>query len=161
MSRADEPGSGYPRAPANLLLVGCGIMGARHLRGYAELERARPGSLRLRAVCDPRADAAQRVAAEAEALLGYRPPCFASPEEALAAEPASEAADVATEPSSHPGVAIPLLEAGFHVQVEKPLAVTIRQGAAIVAAAERAGRVLSVAENYRRDPMNRLMRHVI
>ena len=60
-----------PRNDAvNLLLVGCGIMGARHLRGYAELERARPGTLRLRAVCDLREEAAERVATEAEARLG-------------------------------------------------------------------------------------------
>ena len=44
----------------DLMLVGCGLMGGRHLRGYAELERARPGSLRLRAVCDPRVEVAER-----------------------------------------------------------------------------------------------------
>ena len=102
--------------PVDLLLVGCGVMGARHLRGYSELERTRPGSLRLRAVCDPRAEAAERVAAEAEALLGCRPRCFATAEHVLAAEPGIEAADVATEPSSHPEVVIPLLEAGLHVR---------------------------------------------
>ena len=29
--------------PLNLILVGCGMMGKRHLRGYAELERVRGG----------------------------------------------------------------------------------------------------------------------
>ena len=59
--------------PIDLILVGCGLMGGRHLRGYAALEAVRPGSLRLRAVCDPQPAAAERVAAEAEGLLGYRP----------------------------------------------------------------------------------------
>src|SRR5439155_1490318 len=85
-----------------------------------------------------RIEAATRVLDEAEALLGYRPRGFRSAEEALATEPGVEAADVCTEPSSHAEIVIPLLEAGIHVQVEKPLAVTIRTGAAILAAAERA-----------------------
>src|SRR5437868_1723213 len=118
--------------PLDLILVGCGIMGARHLKGYAELERARPGSLRLRAVCDPRAEAAERVAAEAEALLEYLPRTFPSAEAALASEPGVLAADLVTDPRSHPDLLIALLEAGLHVQVEKPLAVTVAPGARMV-----------------------------
>src|SRR4051812_4493786 len=111
--------------PVDLMLVGCGVMGTRHLRGIAELERAAPGTLRLRAVCDPRAEAAERVAAEAETLFGYRPRPCASAAEALEREPRILAADVVTEPRSHPEVVIPLLEAGIHVQIEKPLSVTV------------------------------------
>ena len=147
--------------PVDLNLVGCGIMGTRHLRGHAELERARPGSLRLRAVCDPRPEAAEARAAEAETLLGYRPRPCRSAAEALEREPGIVAADVVTDNRSHPGVVIPLLEAGLHVQVEKPLAVTVARGQAMVEAARRCGRTLAVAENYRRDPMARLLRHVI
>jgi predicted dehydrogenase len=147
--------------PIDLILVGCGLMGGRHLRGYAALERVRPGSLRLRAVCDPRPGAAGQAAEDAEALLGYRPRACGSAEGALDHEPGILAADVATDPRSHPAVVIPLLEAGVHVQVEKPLAVTIARGQAMLEAAHRSERVLAVAENYRRDPMNRLLRHVV
>lgn len=147
--------------PIDLILVGCGFMGARHLRGYAALEAVRPGSLRLRAVCDPQPAAAERVATEAEALLGYRPRICASAEAALAMEPAVTAADVVTEPRSHGDVILPLLAAGLHVQVEKPLAVTVTGGRALAEAARTFARILAVAENYRRDPMNRLLRHVV
>src|SRR5918911_582485 len=51
--------------------------------------------------------------------------------------------------------------AGLHVLCEKPLALTMRGCNAIIAAAHAAGRVLSVAENYRRDPINRLARALI
>lgn len=146
--------------PVDLILVGCGIMGARHLRGYAALERARPGSVRLRAVCDPRLEAAERVAAEAEALLGYRPRVCASVARAVEQVPVF-AADVVTEPRSHAAVVLPLLDGRIHVQVEKPLSVTIAEGRRMAAAARRSGCVLAVAENYRRDPMNRLLRHVL
>ena len=146
--------------PLNLLLVGCGAMGARHVRGYAELERVRPGSLRLRAVCDPRPDAAAQVAAEAAELLGDRPAACRDPSQALKRHPEIEAADVVTPNRSHDGVAIPLLEAGLHLLMEKPLGLTVARGRAIVEAASRSGRTLAVAENNRRDPMNRLLQHV-
>lgn len=145
----------------DLMLVGCGLMGARHLRGYGELERARPGSLRLRAVCDPRPEAAAAVAAEAETLLGYRPETYASGIEALSYEADLQAVDVVTDNRSHPTVVVPLLEAGLHVQVEKPVAVTIATARPMLQAAARAGKILAVAENNRRDPMNRLLRHVV
>lgn len=146
--------------PLTFMLVGCGMMGARHLRGYGELERVRPGSLGLRALCDPQTEVAEAVAKEAEELLGYRPPVFASTDEALANEPGIEAADVVTGNRSHDAIAIPLFEAGLHVLMEKPLALTIARGRAMIQAAKAAGRILATAENNRRDPMNRLMRHV-
>ena len=144
--------------PVNLLLVGCGMMGARHVRGLAELERAAPGSVRLLAVCDQRLDAAQQVAVEAEELLGRKPQVFLEVEGALAAEPSLRAADVVTDPRSHDELVVSLLEAGLDVICEKPLALTIARGQRMVAAARRTGRTFATAENNRRDPMNRLAR---
>ena len=144
--------------PVELLLVGCGMMGARHVRGLAELEGAAPGSVRLLAVCDLREETAQKVAAEAEELLGARPKVFASVEQALAGEPGLQAADLVTDPRSHDELALGLLEAGLHVICEKPLALTVARGRRMVEAARRTGRVLATAENNRRDPMNRLAR---
>ena len=147
--------------PLNLMLVGCGMMGARHLRGYGELERVRPGSLKLRTVCDPVADLANAVADEASGLLGYRPPTYPTPAEALASEPGIEAADIVTGNRSHDVIAIPLLEAGVHCLVEKPLGLTVARARSIIRAAQESDRVLAVAENNRRDPMNRLCRHIL
>jgi len=147
--------------PLNLMLVGCGMMGARHLRGYGELERVRPGSLKLRAVCDPQTDIAEAVASEAEELLGTRPATYPTALEALAAEPDIEAADVVTGNRLHDPIAIPVLEAGVHVLCEKPLGLTVARGQAIIKAAREAERVLAVAENNRRDPVNRLVKHLI
>ena len=144
--------------PLELLLVGCGMMGARHVRGMAELERVAPGSLRLLAVCDMREDLAQKVAAEAEELLGARPGAFTEVEEALAAEQDLQAADVVTDPRSHNALVISLLETGLDVLCEKPLALTVARGRRMVEASRRKGRVLATAENNRRDPMSRLAR---
>jgi len=69
--------------------------------------------------------------------------------------------DVVTEAASHHRVAAACLEAGLHVQCEKPLALTMRGCNLLIETARQAGRILSVAENYRRDPMNRLIRALI
>jgi predicted dehydrogenase len=53
------------------------------------------------------------------------------------------------------------LEAGLHLLCEKPLALTIRGCDLIAQVAARCQRIVSVAENYRRDPINRLARALI
>ncbi len=148
-------------APVNLLVIGCGMMGARHVRGLGELERVAPGTIRLVGLCDSREEVAQRVAAEAEGLLGSRPAVYAGVDQALAAQPDLQLVDVVTDPRSHDGIVVPLLEAGLHVLCEKPLAVTVARGQRMVDAAVRSGRKLAVAENNRHDPMNRLARACI
>jgi len=52
-----------------LALVGCGGMGLRHLHGLAELHNAGISPFELIAVCDARAEAAERAAGLAETLL--------------------------------------------------------------------------------------------
>jgi predicted dehydrogenase len=58
-------------------------------------------------------------------------------------------------------VASACLEAGLHVQCEKPLAITLRGCNTVIEAVRRNGRILSVAENFRRDPINRLARALL
>jgi predicted dehydrogenase len=141
-------------------LVGCGGMGMRHLHAYAALDRVGARRFELTAVCDPRPEAAEQAAAAAEALLGTRPAVFADHEE-LIGSGAVEALDVVTDPAVHHLVAAPALDEGLHVICEKPLGITVRACRRIVDAAARTGAVLATAENYRRDPANRLARAVI
>lgn len=143
-----------------ICLVGCGGMGSRHVRGFARLARTGLSNVRLAAVCDVRADNAERVAGEAEALLGYRPKVHIGIEAALA-DPEIVGFDVVTEAFSHLGVVLPALKAGKHVLCEKPLALTVRSCRVLIDAAKASGAVLATAENYRRDPTNRLAKAVI
>jgi predicted dehydrogenase len=147
--------------PLRLAIVGCGGMGRRHLAGLAELARSSSPSVRLEAVCDPRADNADHLAGEAQALLGVRPRVYGSASEMVAAEPELEAADCTTDTGSHHRVASELLDLGLHTLCEKPLALTLRGARRIADRARATGRVLSVAENFRRDPMNRLVRALV
>lgn len=59
---------------------------------------------------------------------------------------------IATHPDSHAGIALAALEAGAHVFVEKPLAATLADAEAVVAAAGRAGRKLVVGYILRHHP---------
>ncbi len=56
---------------------------------------------------------------------------------------------------SHAPIAIAAAEAGLHLLVEKPMCFSVAEGHAMIAAAERAGRVLMVAYNKRYDPAYR------
>lgn len=146
--------------PLTIGLVGCGRMGHRHLQGYGALLRAAGAEIEVAAVCDPRREAAQAAADLGEQLLGLRPAVFLDHQQLIASGLVA-ALDVVTDPSTHHGIVAPALDAGLNVICEKPLGVTVRACRAMVDAAERSGAVLATAENYRRDPPNRLARAVL
>jgi predicted dehydrogenase len=147
--------------PVRLAIIGCGGMGRRHLAGLAELSRTSFMNCSLLAVCDPNQRNAEDLADEAHELLGERPAVFASAEQMVRDVDGLEAADCPTDTGSHHVAATRALELGLHTLCEKPLALTIRGCKKIIEAAGRSGRILSVAENFRRDPMNRLVRALI
>jgi predicted dehydrogenase len=147
--------------PVRLAIVGCGGMGRRHLAGLAELARTDHHNVALAAVCDLNERNAEDLADEAQQLLGQRPPVFTDAARMVRETDGLEAADCTTDSGSHHRVAADLLELGLHTLCEKPLALTIRGCDRIIAAAERNGKILSVAENYRRDPINRLVRALL
>lgn len=118
-------------------LIGLGFMGEVHARHY----RANPKVGRL-AVASPvpaERERAQKLY-EAEVFEDYR--------EMLAAF-RPDAADVCTPNATHPVMAIAALEAGAHVLVEKPLALSLAEIDRVNEAAERAGRRVLVAHSLR------------
>jgi predicted dehydrogenase len=136
-------------------------MGQRHIRGLGRLRQV--GRLRfdLAGVCDIAPDNAQRGAALAEELLGRRPQLFASLEDMQRGLRQLDAVLITTSPSTHADLGAAALHAGVNVMVEKPIGLTVRQGRRLVQAAAETGRRLAVAENYRRDPINRLARALL
>jgi predicted dehydrogenase len=113
-------------------------------------------NMELAAVCDLQRAQAEVLADEAQQLLGARPPIFTDVETMVREVGDLEAADVTVDSGAHYVVARACLEAGLHVLCEKPLAVTVRGCRALIDIARSSNRVLSVAENFRRDPMQRL-----
>lgn len=68
---------------------------------------------------------------------------------------------VATPHSTHGELIVLAANAGKHVFVDKPMTLTVADGAKAIAAAEAAGVVLQVGHNKRRLPANRRIRAMI
>lgn len=142
-------------------MVGCGGMGRRHLTGLAELANSDFAIVDLVAVCDLNRQNAEDLADEAAQFLGQRPRVFERIADMAGAMDGLDGVDVPVDTGVHYPVATECLDLGLNVQVEKPLALTIRGCTRIIEAAQRAGKLLSVAENFRRDPMNRLVKALL
>ncbi len=128
-------------APLPVAVVGAGSFGRNHLRVYRALEG---DGVRLAAVVDP--DPAIRNAAAAE----YGAPAFESVASLLASGVHVDAASVCTPTVHHASAAVELLRAGVDVLIEKPIAPSLEQADAILAAA--AGRVLQIGHLERFNP---------
>ena len=142
----------------NLGLVGCGGMGMRHAHGYIEL-RKHFESFTLSGVCDRHEAAANGVADAVEDATGQRPQVFTDYEAMLAS--GVDAVDIVTDTRMHHTFALQAFDAGVHVLTEKPMALTMKACRLMRDAAEAKGLVLSIGEQYRRDPMNRLAKALI
>src|SRR5262245_13543532 len=134
-----------------LAIIGCGGMGHRHLYGLAELQRAGWQKFELVGAYDPVRASAESLADQAAIHLGRRPTVV--DDLAGLASLEVEAVDVTTTPPFHHTVAVEALQRGWHTLVEKPMGLTIRGCNLIRQAAQNSDRILSVAENYRRDPI--------
>lgn len=144
-----------------LALVGCGGMGTRHLYGLGELLKTSFANVDLVAVCDIRRDSAEMAAVEAEKITGVRPAVFTDLVTMKQQIPDLVAVDVVVDPSVHHTVVCQALDLGLHVMVEKPMAITIKGCHLMMEAAKRNNRILSVAENFRRDPSARLVNYLL
>ena len=120
-------------------VVGVGIMGSNHARVYADL----PGAS-LVGVADP--DPRQRdFVSGALGCAGY------ADVEGLLAE-GIDAVTIAAPTHLHRELAVACINRGVHVLVEKPIASSVEEGRAIIAAARRAGVTLMIGHVERFNP---------
>lgn len=139
-----------------LALIGCGTIGGRHLNAWRQIAQA-GASVEITAVCDQDRARAEDLADQA-ARWQRRPRVQVS---AKAVLEEVDAVDVCLPTALHRAAVCDALEMGRHVLVEKPIATTMAEGRLMAAAAERSGRVLSVAENHRRTLTIRTARWVL
>ncbi|MGW8567831.1 Gfo/Idh/MocA family protein [Isoptericola sp. NPDC055881] len=129
-------------------IVGTGGIARAHVAGYRRFDE----ECEIVALCDPAPGRAEALRAEL-GLDGAR--VYTDAGEMLATEQAIGRLDlvsVATPPSTHAALAVAALEAGVDVLVEKPMAPSLEECDAMIAAAEANGRLLSVvAQNRFRD----------
>ncbi|MFE6968375.1 Gfo/Idh/MocA family protein [Isoptericola sp. NPDC057653] len=129
-------------------IVGTGGIARAHVAGYQRFG----DECEIVALCDPAPGRAEAMRAEL-GLEGAR--VYEDAAEMLAAEQRIGRLDlvsVATPPSTHAALSVAALEAGVDVLVEKPMAPSLEECDAMIAAAEKHGRLLSVvAQNRFRD----------
>jgi predicted dehydrogenase len=123
-----------------LAVIGLGAMGARH----AQVCRQMPGVI-LAGVADIKADVVERVSSE----LGV--PGYTDYQEMLQRLPL-DAVVVATSDQFHTEPCRAAAAAGLHLFLEKPIATTVEDGAAIILAAQQSGVKLMVGHTLRYDP---------
>jgi predicted dehydrogenase len=119
-------------------VIGVGHLGRHHARILAGLEGAT-----LTAVVDTLPDRAAEIAdaAGTKALTDYR---------ALLGE--VDAVSIAAPTELHHEIAIPFLERGIAVLVEKPMARTLSEADAMIAASAASGATLAVGQTERYNP---------
>ena len=134
----------------DVAVIGAGAISSFHLDGY----RAFPDRCRVVAVADTDLARAQQRIEEYRLTDAV---AFDSVDAVLGDGPNIDLASVCTPPSSHAEIAARLLNAGVNTLLEKPMAPSLAECDAILAAADRGGAVLSVvAQNRFTNPMMRL-----
>ncbi len=135
MSEAEKLGA----EPLRVGVVGVGVMGSNHARVLSEL----PG-VKLVGVADPDRKRRETVARN----LG----CAAFDDADALLHHGVDAVTIAAPTHLHRDIAIACAARGIHIMVEKPIASTVEESRAIVAAARRAGVTLMVGHVERFNP---------
>jgi predicted dehydrogenase len=119
-------------------VIGVGHLGQHHARLLADLSGAE-----LAGVVDLDAGRAGEIAAK------YGARAFATPDELL---PLVDAVTIAAPTVAHIDLALPFVEAGLAVLVEKPIAPSVADADRLLAAAERSGALVAVGHTERFNP---------
>ncbi|GLX00445.1 Gfo/Idh/MocA family oxidoreductase [Microtetraspora sp. NBRC 16547] len=107
------------------------------------------------------ADPTEAGRGRARELFGKAVQTYATHTELLASRPSLDAVFVTSPDSTHAAITVDALEAGVAVYLEKPLAITLDDADAILAAALRTGTKLYVGHNMRHMAVVRQMRELI
>ncbi|MCE9635401.1 MAG: Gfo/Idh/MocA family oxidoreductase [Planctomycetes bacterium] len=129
--------------PVRAAVIGVGAFGRHHARILSEMPEAR-----LVGVVDANPEV------RAKATEQWKVPAYADPSE-LPAD--VEAVSVAVPTALHHRVALPFLERGVSVLVEKPMVRNLDEGRELIAAAERSGAILQVGHVERFNPAVRAL----
>jgi len=122
----------------HLGIIGCGGIAKRHIRGHL----ATPDVVEIVAVCDVVKEVAEASARELGVKRVY------TDYNKLVVDPEVDAVDVLTPVKWHAPMTVAACEAGRHVLVQKPFAITLEEADQMVRAARRAGVKLMGSVSY-------------
>jgi UDP-N-acetyl-2-amino-2-deoxyglucuronate dehydrogenase len=132
-----------------IALVGCGRISKNHFEAIDKID-----GLELVAVCDTDAERAKRAGDE------WKVPWFTSYEKMLA-ESNADVVTIATPSGLHPEQGVAAANAGKHVVMEKPMAISLTGADALVHACDKAGVQLFVVKQNRLNPPVQLLKRAV
>jgi len=138
-------GADEPERKIKLGLIGCGWYGMVDLKAALKVGGVEPVAL-----CDVDSEHLTKSADEVEKRCGKRPQTFKLYEELLKM-PGLEAVIIATQPHWHALQFIAALERRLDIYCEKPLSYDVREGRAMVDAAQKAGRIVQIGFQRRQS----------
>lgn len=130
-------------------IIGCGAVARFHVESVLAADNAV-----LAGVADVRQESAVALAAE------YGTRSYASVEQMLG-DPSVDAVSICTPSGFHASCALAALEAGKHILVEKPLAVTVEDCDRIIACAKEKGLTAGVISQFRFNASVRHLREMV
>ena len=136
--------------PYGVAVFGCGGVSSGHFAAYAANPR-----FHLVAAVDVRAELAQAAAERWGAQRWY-----SSVEEALA-DPEIQVVDLCLPHHLHAPIAIQAAQAGKHIFVEKPIANTLAEADAMIAACQQHNVLLMVDQTKRYQNRHRTLKHLL
>jgi predicted dehydrogenase len=145
------------KAPLRFGLIGSGFMGRAH--SIALHSVAATFGADYAVDCVVLADYSAERAREAAPSLGFARATGDWRE--LIADPNIDVVDICTPNHLHAEMALAAIAAGKHVYCEKPLALDVKESAAVVKAAEKAGVTNAIGFNYICNPMVQAARDMI
>jgi myo-inositol 2-dehydrogenase/D-chiro-inositol 1-dehydrogenase len=131
-------------------VIGTGGIGNRHLSEYAQQSR-----VKIQAVADINAEAAKQAAKQ------YDIPHVYTDYRDLLSEQEIQAVTVAVPPFLHKEVVVAAAEAGKHVHCEKPMALTLKDADAMIAACAEEDLILYISFTPRLTPIFRRLQEIV
>jgi predicted dehydrogenase len=136
-----------PGEKIRIAVIGNGGMGSRHIEALATNPNCE-----LVALCDAAKGRYIPQQDKVESMVSRRPDGYQDFREVLE-RPDIDAVWVVTPDNWHPLISILACQAGKDVYVEKPVAMTVAEGRAMVEAARRYGRIMQVGTQQRSMPV--------
>jgi predicted dehydrogenase len=138
-------------------MVGYRFMGRAHSNAWRQAPKFFPlrAHVEMHTICGRNASAVQA----ARSQLGWQH--VSTDWRELVESPLIDIIDINTPNDSHAEIAIAAAQNGKHVLCEKPLALTVKQAQAMLAAAQKSKIVHMICHNYRRIPAVALARKLI
>jgi len=138
-------------APLKIGLIGTGLISGIHLMAMNRASER----VKLTAACDVREDAARQFAKQAGIEAVYTDAAT------MLKEADIEAVDICASHHWHRDLAIASADAGKHVLLEKPMAITMQECRDIIAATDKAGVTFMVGQQLRHVPNYIAVRRLI